>query len=220
LRVNAAALFLATWTPLSIVGDGGRVLWLKQGIVGNYADAFLIVLWDRLIALMALLICMVPFVPSYVSRAAEYLQVSPVAVVFVVVCALAVGGMLVFTQHHRLRVPSLEKGLADGRDLCRHVVVGFLYVATFFVAMFFAAASLGAGKYWLDLLTVAPLLFLAQNIPITFGGLGARELAFLVMLGPVLGDADAVAISLVVGCGFLIAALPGGAVLGELSGQK
>jgi uncharacterized membrane protein YbhN (UPF0104 family) len=72
----------------------------------------------------------------------------------------------------------------------------------------------------LDLLTVAPLLFLAQNIPITFGGLGSRELAFLIMLGPVLGAADAVTISLLIGCGFLIAALPGGAVLNELRGQK
>ena len=145
LKVNAAALFLATWTPLSIAGDGGRVLWLKKSIVGNYADAFFIVLWDRLIALAALLMCMVPFVPSYLSRAAAYFQVGTDVVVYAALGALAIVGLLVFTQRHRLRVPSLEKGIA-GRDLWEHFVVGLLYVATFFFAMFLAAASLGLGR--------------------------------------------------------------------------
>ncbi len=69
-KVNAAALFLGYWTPVSIAGDGGRMVWLRNGIVDDYRRAFVIVLWDRIIALLALLAFMLPFVPAYVTRAA------------------------------------------------------------------------------------------------------------------------------------------------------
>ena len=75
LKVNAAATFLGFWTPISISGDVGRVYWLRKNVVESYWDAFLIVLWDRLIALAALVVCMLPFIPLYMGRIAEYFQV-------------------------------------------------------------------------------------------------------------------------------------------------
>jgi hypothetical protein len=80
-----------------------------------------------------------------------------------------------------------------------HAVLGALYVTTFFLVMLCAAAAVGISAEWPQLFVDAPLLFLAQNVPITFGGLGSREFGFLVMLGPLLGEGGAVAMSLVVG---------------------
>ena len=37
VKVNAAALFLGYWTPIAIAGDGGRIVWLRKGVVDSYA---------------------------------------------------------------------------------------------------------------------------------------------------------------------------------------
>ncbi len=219
LKVNAAATFLGFWTPISISGDVGRVYWLRKNVVESYWDAFLIVLWDRLIALAALVVCMLPFIPLYMGRIAEYFQVDTGLVAAAALGVLGLGSLFAFAQREKFRLPAAERNPTGGRELWAHVVVGFLYVATFYAAMGCAAASLGLTKVWLDLLVVAPLLFFAQNLPMTFGGLGSRELSFMVMLGPVVGSGNAVAMSLVVGFGYLMAALPGAVVLGEFRGD-
>lgn len=215
LKVNLAATFLGFWTPVSVSGDVGRVYWLRKNAVESYMDAFLIVLWDRLVALAALVVCIVPFVPVYVERIAGYFKIDNAWVIAAAAAAIGAAASIAYAQRKKLRLPSGERHPTRGRELRAHIVVGFLYVATFFFAMGFAAAALGLHGVWLELLIASPLLFLAQNVPMTFGGLGSRELSFMVILGPVVGSATAVTMSLVVGLGFLIAALPGALVLGE-----
>jgi uncharacterized membrane protein YbhN (UPF0104 family) len=217
-KVNAAALFLGYWTPVSIAGDGGRMIWLRKTIVGDYRRAFAIVLWDRVIALLALVAFMVPFLPRYVDRAADYFKLDGRAVAVATALVLALVVALVMQRALRARVGASRHSRALAVPV--HVVLGALYVVTFFLVMLSAAAAVGLAVRWQDLFADAPLLFLAQNVPVTFGGLGSRELSFLVMLGPGVGDGSAVAMSLVVGLAFLLASLPGSLVLGELTAMS
>jgi glycosyltransferase 2 family protein len=216
-KINAAALFLGYWTPISIAGDAGRMFRLRRGIAQTYRHAFLIVLWDRLIALAALVFCMLPFIPVYIRRVADYAQMSIAVVVAALFVSFALVAAVIVSRHVWSRYFSAPSAFWDRRDLIAHLLIGLLYVGTFCLVTLCAAASLGLTVSWIELLVAAPILFLAQNVPITFGGLGSRELAFLIMLGPVIGNSGAVAISLVVGLGFLVAALPGGLVLNELA---
>ena len=217
-KVNAAALFLGYWTPVSIAGDGGRMVWLRNGIVGDYKRAFAIVLWDRIIALLALLAFMLPFLPAYIARAADYFGIDWRAIALVTAVATGIAAVLLARRALRARLdrPDHPHALV----MLVHVVLGALYVTTFFLVMLCAAAAVGLSAEWPQLFVDAPLLFLAQNVPITFGGLGSREFGFLVMLGPLLGEGSAVAMSLVVGLAFLLASLPGSLVLGELTGLR
>lgn len=217
LKINLAALFLGYWTPISIAGDAGRMYRLRKGIARSYREAFLIVLWDRLIALVALFVCMLPFVPIYVRRLADYAQISIGIVVGALLVSFAAVAVMIAKRGVWTRYFTPASGFSGRRDWIAQALIGLLYVGTFSLATACAAASLGLAESWPQLLVAAPLLFLAQNVPITFGGLGSREIAFLVMLGPEIGSAGAVAMSLVVGLGFLLASLPGGLVLSELA---
>jgi len=219
MKVNAAALFLGYWTPVSIAGDGARVLWLRNSVVGTYRDAVMLVLWDRLIALAALVAFMIPFVPWYAERIGEYFGIDGNAILAVAAGGVVLAAFFAYSRRGRLGLPVAAGKLATGTNAWLHALIGFLYVGTFFLAMLCAAASLGLARHWPQLLIAAPALFLAQNVPITYGGLGSRELAFLVIVGPVAGDAGAITMSLVVGLGFLMAALPGGAALAEFRGR-
>src|SRR5450755_4666495 len=105
LKANFAGIFLGSWTPLSIAGDGGRVLWLRNGVVESYKDAMLVVLWDRLIALIALVVFMVPFTPYYVGRIVDYFHVSVASVIATGVAGLALVLMFTAGQRGKLRMP-------------------------------------------------------------------------------------------------------------------
>ena len=217
VKINAAALFLGFWTPVSVSGDAGRVIWLRK-VVPSYLDALLIVLCDRLLALFALVACMLPFIPAYLAWIAESTQMPPVSVLMgaVVVALVAFGAAYRYRRAPRMDVLRLIRALS-AREVTGHVLVGLLYVSTFFLAVCFAAQALGLSSGWQRFLAAAPILFLAQNVPITFGGLGSREFSFLILLGPVIGDTSAVTLSLVVGLGFWLASLPGGLALAELA---
>ena len=217
-KVSFAGLFLAYWMPLSVVGDGARVVWLKRNASDNYGKAIWIVLLDRLVALAALLFFLVPFVPLYVNRFYEKASGMVGLAAGLCILLLATWWFLRSPLFDRLRnAIKVSRQWATGRrHYVGHIVVGISYVVSYFLLLEITSYALNADVGALQLFAYAPLLFLAQNFPISFGGLGSRELAFLIILGDIVGKPMAVAMALIVGVSFVLASLPGGLFIGML----
>lgn len=212
-RVTYAGIFLAYWMPFSILGDGARAWWLRNNVDCSYPRAVITVILDRVVALFSLLAFMIPFIPKYLGGLAGYYLKSTTLIGALVVFIFGVYFFVFKGRFARIlhEILAIYKRHANHKTLWVQLAVGLAYVLSYFFAILLIVSYLGLSDRIspLGILTYTPLIFLIQNVPVAFGGTGTRELAFIAFLGSEIGDPSAVAISLILGVSFLIAALPG-----------
>jgi hypothetical protein len=79
------------------------------------------------------------------------------------------------------------------------LVVAFAYQLAVALAAFLAAAALDLDVGWTAILAFMPVVAIVQVLPLTIGGLGLREGAFILFLGPLgVSTSQAIALGLLV----------------------
>lgn len=212
VRVSYAGIFLASWMPLSILGDSARTWWLKNNTACSYSRAIMTVILDRFVALISLVLFMIPFIPEYVPLVSDNWYLITWLVIFTLVICLLF--CFYFKETARLLLRECAATFAKQvrhKGVLVQIVVGAAYVLSYFFALLLIVNYLGLSSYItpVELLAYTPVVFLIQNVPIAFGGIGTREIAFMWILGGVVGVPSAVAMSLILGVSFFISTLPG-----------
>ncbi|MDF1756847.1 MAG: lysylphosphatidylglycerol synthase transmembrane domain-containing protein [Legionellaceae bacterium] len=217
VKINFAGLFLGYWMPVSIVGDGSRALWLKKYICDSYSQAIWMVIFDRLMSLIAILMFSIPFIPYYISYI-NNLHLWYWVIGLILVASLIAIYILMANQNDKIKkfvsyFDGIKHLFLNIKYYKSHFLVGMLYISSYFLLILFASFALNIKlNIWL-LLAFTPLIFFVQNIPISFGGFGARELIFLMIFGDSIGKSSAVGLGLLVGFAIMLASLPGGMAL-------
>jgi hypothetical protein len=86
-------------------------------------------------------------------------------------------------RHMRVGTRYLTILLGDRKVLTKVVVSSVVAQFSFFVSVYFIVMSTHIKLDFIDLLTVLPLITLVASLPISFGGWGVREGAFVYGLG-------------------------------------
>jgi uncharacterized protein (TIRG00374 family) len=221
--VIARALYIGAFfnqvLPSSIGGDAWRIWFCTRAGVplGVAANSVLI---ERLVGLMAVLLCFGLTFPILANRVGD----DPVRWLLWLMLALCLGAVLglafVAVAAHkleRLRLvrPLAALGLALATVARSSVVAlllwtGLLGQLVAIVAFFLVGRSVGAPLSLVDCaVTLAPSLLVAL-VPISLGGWGVREGAFIVLLGFYgVSPEQALVISVLFGLALLSAAMPG-----------
>ena len=220
-----AAEFVAKALPTSFGGDVVRVV--RQGRdTGDYADAFAATGLERLTGWLVL-----PLISAVALATDPDLlglgSASTVAVAINVVTVLALVAILWTAGHERgagrlLGSSGWRRYLAAvhlGIVAFRHRPIrigevlgaGLAFQVIQCAAVWCTAQALGLEELsLLAVLAFFPPTAIAQNVPFALSGLGVREAAFVLFFGAVgVGDADAIALGLVVYLVFVAASLAG-----------
>jgi uncharacterized membrane protein YbhN (UPF0104 family) len=219
-RLYLIGNFFSLFLPSSIGGDTVRTVAAARA-TGRGATTVSSVVADRLAGVMALVFYLVigamltPELTGHV-RNSLTLEASPVmiALAFAGLLAAAAGAALVAP---RIR-PMLGKASAVFTDLAREpgrlmaVLVLALVVQGLYVAAWFALGQiLGLRIPPASYLFTVPVVSLVAMLPVTLSGLGVREGAWLILLGPFgVASADAVAFSLLFFAAFTVVGGIGG----------
>ena len=91
-----------------------------------------------------------------------------------------------------------------------NVCMKYIYLA--FFSIYLLSVSLSTHISFGKILLVMPVIFVLCMIPVTMNGLGLREWAFVLFLGPNVGEAAAFSLSLLYLAMFLLISLIGGIV--------
>lgn len=79
------------------------------------------------------------------------------------------------------------------------LAVGFAYQVVMALAVYLIAAALGLGVSFTAMLAFVPVVAILQALPVTLGGLGLREGAFVILLAPLgVSTSHAIALGLLV----------------------
>jgi uncharacterized membrane protein YbhN (UPF0104 family) len=205
--------------PSSIGGDGWRIWFCTRAGVplGVAANSVLI---ERLVGLMAVLLCFALTFPILLHRVGD----DPVRwllwLMLAGCCGVVLGLVFVAVAAHRLEgIRPLRAMAALGRALssvARSSQVGLLLWTgvvgqlVAIVAFFLVSRSVGAPLSVFDCaVTLAPGLLVAL-VPVSLGGWGVREGAFVILLGFYgIPPAQSLVVSVLFGLALLAAALPG-----------
>jgi glycosyltransferase 2 family protein len=210
VRHNLAGHFVSNVLPTTIGGDVVRVTRLSRD-TGESPQTFASVVLERLTGWLVLpAITIVGFTVNpglrhlgVATRLALGLAVATLVLLVGLLLAVAssrVGGRFATNQGWRRFAGAVHIGLTRLRHhpiAAIHVlVVGFAYQLILVLAALSAAQALGLRAAGLTaLLAFFPAVLIAQVLPISVSGLGVREGAFVVFLGP-LGIAAHQAIAL------------------------
>lgn len=210
VRHNLAGHFVSNVLPTTIGGDVLRVTRLSRD-TGESPRTFASVVLERLtgwLVLPAITIVGFSINPGLrhlgvATRVALGLAVSTLIVLVGVLVAVAssrIGGRLSASQGWRRFAGAVHLGLIRLRNdpgaAINVLVAGFAYQLILVLAAVSAAQALGLEAAGLTaLLAFFPAVLIAQVLPISVSGLGVREGAFVLFLGP-LGVAQHEAIAL------------------------
>jgi uncharacterized membrane protein YbhN (UPF0104 family) len=204
-----AGLFVSNFLPSTIGGDVLRVSRLTAAN-GSGPTSFASIVLERLSGWVVLpVITLVGLAANpglrglgAASHAAEAIAVSTLVLlggVLVTAASPKIGGRLGHHEGWRRFISAIHLGLARFR---RHpaatvevLIAGFAYQLAVVGAAFLAAAALGLDVGWTAMLAFMPAVAIVQVLPITIGGLGVREGAFVLFLHP-LGVATHSAVAL------------------------
>ncbi|MCO5316831.1 MAG: flippase-like domain-containing protein [Microthrixaceae bacterium] len=217
--------FVSNALPTSFGGDVVRVI--RQGNdAGDYADAFAATSLERLTGWLVL--PMLTFAGLAASPALRRLGTEmTVAVVICVVTLAALGTVLVLAAH-----PRAAGRLVGGTGWRRYLAAVHLGVLAFrhqraqavkvlaagvafqlvqVVSVWMCARAIGIEQIgFLAVLTFFPPTAIVQNLPLTLGGLGVREAAFVYFFGALgVSSADAISLGLLVYVVFILSSLAG-----------
>ncbi|MDQ1438318.1 MAG: glycosyltransferase 2 family protein [Acidimicrobiaceae bacterium] len=219
-----AGLFVSNFLPSTIGGDVLRVTRLSAAN-GKRPTTFASVVLERLsgwIVLPVITLVGLTVNPSLrglgaASHVAEAISVGTLVLLGVVLISAAsprVGGRLGHSEGWRRFVAAVHLGLVRFREhpaaAVEVLVAGFVYQLAVVLAAFLAAAALGMDVGWTAMLAFMPAVAIVQVLPVTIGGLGVREGAFVLFLHP-LGVAthEAIALGVLVYGVNLVASLAG-----------
>ena len=213
LNHELAGLFVGNFLPSTIGGDVLRVTRLSAAN-GDPPDTFASVVLERLtgwlvlpvITLVAMAVNPTLAGLGAASAVAVSLSVATLVLLLVVLAVAAsprLGGRLAERAGWQRFLGAVHLGLAKFRDRPLAAVsvltVGFAYQLVVVAAAFLAARALGLDVGPTAILAFMPAVAIAQVLPISLGGLGVREGAFVLFLGPLGVDASqAVALGLLV----------------------
>lgn len=214
-------VFFNVFLPGAVGGDVVKIFYLLKETRQQKAAAFLTVLMDRLLGLLALIgITAVILGPHY----REFLETpatKALLVTLVFIMANAVGAILVsiviisfgWINHLPQRLPGRAKLIEISAAYAlygrawKSSLAGFLLSAAahglYFTTFYFAARAFTESVTWLNMMTVMPVVAVITSLPISISGVGVREGLFEKLLGDLygVGAEAAVLISLT---GFLI----------------
>lgn len=210
-----AGQFVGSFLPSTIGGDVLRVLRLSAGgSRADRADGFASVVLERMTGWLVLpvitLVAMVvnPGLRELGTASAVAVGLSVGTLVLLVVALLAaasprLGGRLAGRDGWVRFVGAVHVGLDRFRRrpaaAAWVLVVGFAYQLAVVAAAFLAARALGVDVGPTAILAFMPAVAIAQVLPISLGGLGVREGAFVLFLGPLgVPAGEAVALGLLV----------------------
>jgi hypothetical protein len=212
LSHNLAGQFVSNVLPGTIGGDVLRVSRLSREN-GDSPDSFASVVLERLTGWLVLpIISVVGFMLNpplrHLGRATQ-VAMGLALFTLIALCALLaaasdhrIGGRLNEREGWRSFFGAVHVGLVRMREEPREAVsvilAGFAYQLALVLAAVAAAKALGVGPAGLTaLLAFFPAVAIAQVLPIGISGLGVREGAFVLFLGPLgVASQDAVALGL------------------------
>jgi uncharacterized membrane protein YbhN (UPF0104 family) len=206
-----AALFVSNFLPSTIGGDVLRVVRLSSDN-GDAPGSFASVVLERLtgfvvlpvISLVAL--CLSPPLlhlgtASQLALALSVVSLVALAVILAATASTRLGGRLAGHASWPRFVGAVHLGIERIRrnpgSAATVMLSSFAYQLGVVAAAFAASRALGITVGWLPLLAFVPVVAIAQVIPISVGGLGLREGALVLLLGPLgVGAAQATALGL------------------------
>lgn len=212
-RLYLAGLFVGNFLPSTVGGDVVRVTRLAR-ITRQRPGAFASVVLERLsgwlvlpvITLVGLVINPRLLQLGSASRLAIALSLATLALLTIVV---AVAGSSRLEKRLSGReglarfAAAVHLGLARFRRrpgaAAQVLVVSFAYQLVVALGAFLVAEAIGLHVGWTAILAFMPVVAIVQVLPLTIGGLGLREGAFVVFLGPLgVTASQAIAFGLVV----------------------
>jgi uncharacterized membrane protein YbhN (UPF0104 family) len=219
-----AGLFVSNFLPSTIGGDVLRVARLSAAN-GSRPTSFASIVIERLSGWVVLPVITLiglgvnPHLRALgtASHVAEGISVGTLVLLGGVLVTAAhpkIGGRLGHNEGWRRFIASVHLGLARFKERPAAAVevlaAGFAYQLTVVAAAFLAAKSMGLPVGWTAMLAFMPAVAIVQVLPITIGGLGVREGAFVLFLHPLgVVTHNAVALGVVVYGVNLVASLAG-----------
>jgi len=225
LSLHLAGLFVSNFLPSTIGGDVLRVRRLSRQ-TDDPPAAFASVIIERLtgwLVLPMLTITGLLVNPSLLRLGAA----SSTALILVGTTLLLVLAVVYIAEHDRVgrrlqgssgairrQLAAVHLGLSHlrdhPRDLRRLVGIGISYQTTLVVATAMAGRAVGIDLGPTAWLAFAPAVLIAQVFPLSVGGLGIREGALVLFLGPLgVTNAEAIALGLLIYAINLLVSLAG-----------
>jgi len=206
-----AALFVANFLPSTIGGDVLRVVRLSSDN-GDAPASFASVVLERLTGFVVLpVISLVALAlrpsllhlgtASHVALALSLASLVALAAILAATASTRLGGRLAGHASWPRFVGAVHLGIERIRRrpgaAATVLLTSLVYQLAVITAAFAASRALGITVGWLPLLAFIPVVAIAQVLPISVGGLGLREGALVLLLGPLgVGAAKATALGL------------------------
>lgn len=186
LRLNLFAEFVVIWLPSSLVAEGVR-LWRMRKLTGSFQLSAASIVFDRIFGLLALIVCIVPFLPAM--QGTEKWALSPRDLALVLTALVAVAGIVVMLlRRYRGTIGVLQRAaemLSLMRIISRALLASCIGLAFLTSAHLLVYSELTSLTVWQMIpLILVPLL--GRVIPISLFGVGAVE-GGTVLLGGALG---------------------------------
>ncbi|MCB0992140.1 MAG: lysylphosphatidylglycerol synthase transmembrane domain-containing protein [Acidimicrobiales bacterium] len=209
--LNLAGQFVSNFLPTTVGGDVLRVRRLGRRM-GDVPRCFASVVIERLtgwVVLPLLTLFGLAINPGLARLGASSRTAIAIAAITFVVLLLVVwvaehprvGRRLEGTGNVKVTLTGLHLGLGEFRSQPRAVVdllaVGIVYQLALIGATAMAAEAVGIDVSPTAWLAFAPAVLIAQVLPLSIGGLGLREGALVLFLGPLgVSQADAILLGL------------------------
>ena len=192
MKITLASLLANVLFITSISGLVVRVgLTMHHGV--GLAKTVCAAITDRLMTLVALVIMAALFVPFFDRFVGGALHNAAYATIAVLVFTVMIFIPLFYSRAIKDMILSSPKltacvrymlSIARDKGLFLRIVVNSLTAQLFyFISVYFIALSTGAQFTFFDLMSVLPVITLVASLPVSFGGWGIREGAFVFGLG-------------------------------------
>jgi uncharacterized membrane protein YbhN (UPF0104 family) len=211
LRMYFASLFVSNFLPSTVGGDLMRVSWLRHR--SGISDAVASVVVERLTGWIVL-----PFI-TLVGLLAnpELLHLGSSSRIAIVIALATLGALVVIVGFATWGSPQpvvdsvglsyivraarygIIRFTTNPKGVLEVLSVSLAYQFAVVVTAFAVAAALGLGLSLTDMLAFVPAVAILQVVPLTIGGLGLREGAFVLFLHPLgVSTSQAVALGLLI----------------------
>jgi len=203
--ISAITYFFNTFTPANMGGDIIKLYFIKKEIKNNFSngsmtDALAPIFMERFMGLFVTLILCLIFLPNFLNYyKIQQIWAFPAIMTIFFILTLAI---LHFQVGNKIKlVADFYKALSHFSSRKKYLYISLIYSVTIQVLntinICILSEGLGLNVYCLYYFSIIPLITLINLIPISIGGLGIREGAFIFFLNIVHIPADkALALSL------------------------
>ena len=205
-------------TPLTVVGgDISRIVSLKKNGI-DLTSSFKAIAIDRLIGLFSILLMITIFLFNFFQIINDYLISNLITIFFL----LGWIGLLliIFFKFFRINVKKLDvinklsSSLIDiskpSMILVKILVISTLANLITILLVFYICLSMKINISFFNCLLIVPITMYFSLLPISMGGWGVREGIFAIALNALgIPVENSIAVSVVLGCIYLLISLPG-----------